>query len=393
MTEDRRYDVDWLRIGATLLLLPFHTAKVFDVAPYYHVKVARTSEAVGVFTGFVHLFHMPLFFTVAGWALAGSVLRRDLPSLFAERSRRLLLPLAVGCLTFGPFIGWVQHREIEHGSESFLAFVPTFFTSMQRFTWSHLWFLAYLFAFTVIYAPLMRRAARPAAQWDATRLRIVWLVVLPLAMVQVCLRGRWPGFQNLYNDWANFTYYSLFLWAGFLLARVRGAEATVERSRRTLLAVGLAAAAPLAVLGDSPPGFTPSWVAAQSLSALSAVGLVAGAWGYARRLANVDSGARRYLADAAFPVYVLHQPVIVALALVVVYAPASTWWGLPTLTVAATILTLAMYELGVRRSRTLRYALGSPRLPRRPEVNECIRLAAPSTAGPTRPQLAPEAPS
>ena len=29
----RRYDLDWLRIGATLLLFPFHVAKVFDVLP------------------------------------------------------------------------------------------------------------------------------------------------------------------------------------------------------------------------------------------------------------------------------------------------------------------------------------------------------------------------
>lgn len=385
-SADRRWDVDWLRIVATLLLLPFHAGKAFDVAPYYHVKVATPSETVGLFTGFVHLFHMPLFFTIAGWALAGSVLRREFRPLVAERSRRLLLPLVVGCVTFGPFIGWVQYRDIDHGRESFVEFLPSFFTSMQRFTWSHLWFLAYLFAFTVLYAPLMRRAGRVIERWSVDRLTIVWLVVVPLAFVQICLRGRWPGFQNLYDDWANFTYYSLFLWAGFLLARVRGAEATVERARKTLLGVGLAAAAPLAVLGDASPGFTPEWVVAQSLIALSAVGLVGGGWGYARRHWNADNAARRYLADAAFPVYVLHQPVVVALALIVVHGAVATSLGLPALVLSAAVVTFATYELAVRRSATVQYALGITGGSRqsRPQASSEPAFVRPFTSSATR---------
>ena len=41
----RRTDLDWLRIGATFLLFPFHVAKVFDTRPIYHLENERARPA------------------------------------------------------------------------------------------------------------------------------------------------------------------------------------------------------------------------------------------------------------------------------------------------------------------------------------------------------------
>ena len=64
--NSRRYDIDWLRVFATYLLFAFHVSKVFDVSPFYQIKNAELSESLDYFTGFVHLWHMPLFFLLAG---------------------------------------------------------------------------------------------------------------------------------------------------------------------------------------------------------------------------------------------------------------------------------------------------------------------------------------
>ena len=47
------------------------------------------------------------------------------------------------------------------------------------------------------------------------------VMMLPLVVIQLLLRERWPGVQNLYDDWANFAYYTTYLFAGFLLAKRR----------------------------------------------------------------------------------------------------------------------------------------------------------------------------
>ena len=40
----RRYNLDWLRIWATFILIPYHTARIFDYVPCY-IK----NESYGVF--------------------------------------------------------------------------------------------------------------------------------------------------------------------------------------------------------------------------------------------------------------------------------------------------------------------------------------------------------
>ena len=43
---ERRYDIDWLRVSATYLLFVFHVGKVFDPAPFYHVRNAEVSALI-----------------------------------------------------------------------------------------------------------------------------------------------------------------------------------------------------------------------------------------------------------------------------------------------------------------------------------------------------------
>ena len=42
----RRHDLDWLRVIAVLLLLAFHSARVFDPFEDFYVHSAATSEAL-----------------------------------------------------------------------------------------------------------------------------------------------------------------------------------------------------------------------------------------------------------------------------------------------------------------------------------------------------------
>jgi len=66
--RQRRYDLDWLRVLAVLLLLYFHTAAVFyqgDLGEFY-IHNNRSSQVMNGFILFVYQWHMPLFFLVSG---------------------------------------------------------------------------------------------------------------------------------------------------------------------------------------------------------------------------------------------------------------------------------------------------------------------------------------
>jgi hypothetical protein len=56
--------LDWLRVLSVLLLVYFHSARVFDMGDFY-VKNPTLSNGMEGFVAFVSLWFMPLFF-VAG---------------------------------------------------------------------------------------------------------------------------------------------------------------------------------------------------------------------------------------------------------------------------------------------------------------------------------------
>jgi fucose 4-O-acetylase-like acetyltransferase len=370
----RRCDIDWLRIGATLLLFPFHAARPFDHQPW-HVKSAAMSEGFDVWVWLVHQFHMPLFFLLAGWSLERSLVSRDLRDVRRERVARLLVPFLFGVALLSPPQAYVEGITQRGLTGGYLAFLPHFFTSLRWFSWHHLWFLIYLFTFSMLY---MRPLSSLPAFRDVTA-RHVWLAIVPLTLVQAALRWRWPGYQNLYDDWANFCWYSALFAAGFVIARSPDVETVIRAERRRATVVFVAAILAmlplLATLRDRVAEPGPAYLVYWALSTTAGVSALVALLGHARRWERAAGTAFAYLREAALPLYVLHQAVIVVLGYWLVTADAPI--GLLYLTLLATSFgaTLAIYHLIVRRSRALRVAFGMREAAARPHPAATLRAA------------------
>jgi glucans biosynthesis protein C len=387
---NRRYDIDWLRVLATLLLFVFHTAMVFNPAPFYHIRNDELSFALLVVSGFVSLWHMPLFFLLAGWSLHRSVSERGAAGVLRERVQRLFVPLAVGIVLFMPAIKYLELSsglDLNHAGlsvaphlqagfrtilpqdlpvmapfdESFLEFLPTFFTRLDRFTWAHLWFVAYLFTFTLLYLPAMALLRGSVASTTRPTALAVYAPIVPLAAVQLVLRPHWPGIQNLYDDWANVAYYSVYLWGGFVLARSPALEARLHAEWRRALAIGLAAC--LVLLG-AVLGLFHSDRVLLATSAVAGWCFVVAILGLGNRFLRFGDRALEYLSEAAFPVYVLHQAAIVVPGYFLLRLPLGVGVKFVLVLTTAVALTFAVYELVVRRHTATRRLFGMRPLPR-----------------------------
>jgi peptidoglycan/LPS O-acetylase OafA/YrhL len=367
---ERRPDLDWLRVGAVYLLLVFHTAKVFDRTPFYHLKNPEQSTALTVFTSGVHQWHMPLLFVLAGWSISPSLDRRSRRAFLRERRLRLLVPLGFACATMMPVIKYVEMRHLDHLRQGFFEFLPTFYSRFDRFTWAHLWFLAYLFTFTRLYLPLFERLRRSRLSFDHLRPGFLYLPLVPLALIQLTLRARWPGYQNLYDDWANFAYYSLFLLIGFALGRWPEIERAVHRESRRAAVIGLGALAllvPLFARARAPhAGLSLEWLGGQTLTAIAGYCTVLGLLGFAARRLRFSNRALAYLRDSQMPVYVLHQLAVVLIAAFVITLPLSIAAKYTLVLLAATTTTVGTYHLLVRRHPRLRTLLGTKNPPPHP---------------------------
>ena len=260
-------------------------------------------------------------------------------------------------------------------SESFREFLPTFFTQLDRFSWAHLWFVAYLVTFTMVYLPVFAGMLRLRDRLEGVGAAALYLPLLPLIGIQLTLRGRWPGIYNLYNDWANVAYYSVFLLAGFVLATQPALERRLRTEwRRSLsIGVGVTVGLLLSVLGILPAPWIPL------------VGSAVAGWcfvlafvGMANGLVHETSPTLSYLSESAFPVYVLHQAAIVVPGYFLVTSSLGIAAKFMLLVGASLALTLATYHWLVRPFNVPRFLLGmKPLACRLREAPRLTRAAVP----------------
>ncbi len=405
MQATRRPDIDWLRVFAVYLLFVFHVGMVFNPAPFYHIRNADLFFPMLVLCGFIGLWHMPLFFLLAGWSAVASFQTRGPRRFVVERVRKLAIPLLAGSVLLGPPIKYLELRsglDLNHAGlrvaaplqagfravipsglplappfdEGFLAFLPTFFMRLDRFTWAHLWFLAYLFTLTLLHLPAFGWLLRRRDLLTRLRPAMVYLPIIPLAVIQVTMRSRWPGIYNLYNDWANVAYYSVYLVAGFLLACHPALESLVQREWKRSLAIGLGAmvALLLAVLG-----FTASPAVLLVGSAVAGWCFVMALVGLARRFLTTSRPALHYLSESAFPVYVLHQAAIVLPGYFLIQLPTGIGTKFVLLLLLSASLTLAVYQWLVQPFAVPRFLLGMK--PKACSVHRPVSLSASATLG------------
>ena len=403
---ERRHDLDALRIFACYLLFLFHVGMVFNPAPFFHVRNDESSLAFLILCGFISLWHMPLLFLLAGWSAATSLRSRGIGTFLRERGSKLAVPLVAGCVLLMPVIKFLElrsgqdpnHRglflapEVQESirsvlpidlpvaapfDESFLAFLPTFFSDLDRFTWSHLWFVAYLLTFTLVLLPVFTRLVRRRPLRGRAPRAWLYLPILPLVLIQLTLRERYPGPYNLYSDWASVSFYLTFLLCGFAMAMAPGLEERLRGEWRRLLGLGLLATGLLlaAVLGAFES--TPVVLAASGVAGWC---FVAALLGFARERPPSPGARLGYLAESAFPIYVLHQPVVVVLAAGTVALPLGIAPKFVLLLAGSVAATLGLYHFGLRPFGWSRWLLGMKPLSRAPRSGR----AEPTAASPTR---------
>lgn len=382
---ERRPELDALRALVVVGLIFFHSAMVFDTEGDFYVKNDATTNVTAA-AGPVVVWAMPLMFVIAGVGAATSLRRRGAGGFAVERVRRLGVPLVFSAFALLPLPQWLRHRQ-DGSTESYLAYCRRFLdvhlsvsnlpflVRGDEFESGHLWFVVLLLAFSLAVALLVAlvtwRALGRSSAWSestaaAVEARPVLLLVPALPLAAVC--AVW-GLEVEYGGWHRLAY--LIFFAGGVVI------ATDPRFRTAMRRIAAPAAwLCLPLFLASTPGFFGTdepFTAMEPLAIWARVCYGVTGWcavvailGLLDRPRPADRPAvssRRsrltaYLGDAVLPLYVLHQPIVVAVAYVVVA------WELPAVAkfvviVAVSLaLTIAIYDLLVRRTPVTRFLFG-----------------------------------
>jgi glucans biosynthesis protein C len=381
-TRERRHDLDWLRVLAIILLLYFHTAMIFTAEWGWHIKNAETSNLFLEFNYFLSRFRMAVLFLVSGVGTAYALGHRGARRYLRERTRRLLVPLVFGILVIVPPQIYIERIA---GGETFASFI-NFWPSTLRLqpypagntSWHHLWFVAYLLMYSVAALPLFLwwRSARTARVREAVdgflAGRGIYLLGLPLAVVMAALAVRYPGPQNVVDDWARLLFYFLIFIYGFVLCRADAAWRGMEEGRRTSL--GLAMLSMLFINYLRWNGLEPGWrydVAGMlwiGLGALNSWFWVLAIIGYGRRYLSFRNRLLDYANEGIYPFYILHQTVIVVLGFYVVQTSDGILAKFLFTSTLSLLMTVAIYEYGVRPFALTRFLFGMKPAAARPAL-------------------------
>ena len=122
----RSYELDWLRVLAVLVLVFFHSSEIFS-SGWFHLKNDETSRIFNSISSFIHMWHMPLFFLVAGASTWFALEFRTGKVYVKERIYRLLIPLIFGIVLLIPPQSFYENVQKAGFSGTFLEFYPHFF--------------------------------------------------------------------------------------------------------------------------------------------------------------------------------------------------------------------------------------------------------------------------
>jgi glucan biosynthesis protein C len=358
--DGRKYFLDWLRVGAFALLIVFHVGMLY-VTWHYNLKSPRLLPGLDSWMAALSAWRMPLLFLIAGVASRFLIGKLGPGGFALDRLRRLQPVILFGMFVVIPPQTYVElvAKGVTHQGYlhfwwfSYLAADQTLVAPLGKTmpTWDHLWFLVYLFVYSMVFALGMALTRRWRAP-DSAPIPIAWLLVVPalwMAATGVWINGWSPITDDFVHDWGGHAEWIGMFATGVICAgQPRFWDWLAEHRRALALTAAALLTGRLAAEG----------VAWGVLSGLYGWAAICAICGYARRYLNRPSALLSHLNEAVLPIYVLHQPIL----LIAAYWLFPLRLPLPLEALALIGVTaagaLGLYEIAIRPFAVSRFLFG-----------------------------------
>lgn len=366
--QDRRYDIDWLRIFAMIVILLFHCARFFNNEDW-HVKNNQLSFGISVFVGIIAQWIMPLFFVLSAMSTFYSLCYRKDKQYIGERFKRLVIPLVFGTFVLIPPQVYIERVTHSQFVGSFIEFFPHYFDGLYgfggNFAWMglHLWYLGFLFIFSLLMLPVFRYLRSKAIQDFIYRVAVffrkpgaVFLLAIPIGIIEslINLQPEVIGRRD-FGGWSPLVYLVFFV-IGYLVASDTQFKESIENHRIPAAAMGMITTAVGFFLINSEYSYRTYLFA--FLRAFNSWFWLVAILGFGGKHLFFNNALLKYANEAVLPFYILHQTVIVMLGYYIADWNAGVITKYIVLTTASFMLCIVLYDLAIKRANTLRFLFG-----------------------------------
>lgn len=394
--KERRYDIDWLRALAVIVLILNHSAAIFDPYPVTAIK-GQSSKTMAMFGAFTHEWRLALLFLVSGAGTFFALGLRNRSQFVKERVGRLLIPLVFGILAIAPLQIYCWLRASFNYQHSYAYFYKSILSRLilhggwgdapESLHWAHLWFLAYLFIFSILALPLFlylkqesgKRALSNASGFFARR-GAIFLFAVPIVIIQVTLRATWPGSLNFIDDWTNVCTFLCFFIFGFLIISDERLGEAITRNGTAALILGLITSTIFITViftGNFPKrGYNLGWTLLMILRGLNVWFWNVAFLSLARKYLNFNNRILLYMTEAVFPVYIVHLPILSLAAVLAVRLNIGVMAQYTIIVLLTLTISFLIVEL-IKRIGVIGFLFG---LKSKPKINALKVESAPVTS-------------
>ena len=326
---ERNGGIDALRAAVTLLVVFHHTALTYGgIGGWYYREIAPSSSPGSLllilFCTVNQAWFMGLFFLLAGYYTPPAQRRHGTAGFVRERLLRLGIPLLFFSLVLSPVT--IALASIAKGRSFGRAFV--YLWSHGRFEPGPLWFAEALLIFAamwLVWRTMRRSEATVTLPFPSNT--AMFAAAIGTGVAAFLLRLVWPvGVNVAFLQLGYFASYIVLFSAGCVAAEQRWLERIPEGTKKRWLRIAwrVFPLFPIVVLlGSRLP-----WLHGHAEGGLNAQALTYAfwepfiAWGFILGLLTLFQrrfdqlhGVWRRLARRAFLIYIIHPPVLVAVAL------------------------------------------------------------------------------
>ena len=328
--RERNGGMDALRAAVTLLVVFHHTALTYGaIGGWYYREIAPSNSPASLlltlFCAVNQAWFMGLFFLLAGYYTPPAYSRHGTAGFIRERLVRLGIPLLFYFFILSPVT--IALAATAKGRSFGSAFV---------YLWSHgtfepgpLWFvqaLLILAAAWLVWRAMRKPDATVKAAFPSNM--VLFAAAVATGIAAFLLRLKWPvGVNVAALQLGYFASYIVLFAAGCLAAAPRWLERIPESAKKRWVRIAWLAFPVFPVVVLLAPKL-PSWLQGTAEGGLNAQALTYAfwepfvAWGvilglltlFQRRFASL-TGVWARLARRAYPIYIIHPPVLVGVAL------------------------------------------------------------------------------
>lgn len=366
----RRYDLDWLRVLVFGLLILYHVG-MFFVPWSFHLKNNELYPDLQIPMRFLNGWRLPMLFMISGMGTAFALGTRSGSAFLKERFVRLMIPLLFGMLVVVPPQVYLEKVSTGVVSGSYFEFWPQHALEGGAYpegniSWHHLWFLPYLFLYSIVLLPIFlfmnRHEDNILVRWvrtfSSSRFGL-YLLLIPLFMWEVLLEPYFPTTHALIGDWYCFMNGMTFFFYGFLL--VRSGDSFRDNTREYRLQnmmIAISAFVGRIIIEQLYGGILVADLARLLLKLFFSWAMILSLFGYASIYLNTNSRVLRYANEAVYPFYILHQSVMMVGCYWMMNLNGSFGVKFPLLVLMTFVGTWIIYECCIRRWRFVRPLFG-----------------------------------